>query len=77
MYRVYNWRGEVQDDAYGVKRVYLRGRNYPGLKISRTIGDLISHQVGIISEPSFMVHNINKMTDKTFLMGSSGLWEYF
>ena len=77
MYRIYNWRGEVQEDAYGVKRVFLRGRNYPGYKISRTLGDLISHQIGITSEPSFMVHNINHMTDKMFVMGSSGLCDSF
>jgi hypothetical protein len=51
MYRIYDNRGEVRQTEDGMKRVFLRARMYPGLRISRTIGDLIPHQIGVISEP--------------------------
>ena len=34
------------------KRVYVRGRMYPGLGISRSLGDYTAHRIGVISEPS-------------------------
>ena len=76
MFRIYNSKGEIRDTIDG-QRISLRARMYPGLKVSRTIGDLIPHQIGITSEPSFVVHNIDTAFDKLFLMASSGLWEYF
>ena len=42
-YRIYNQRGEIKETSDGLQRIFLRGRMYPGLKISRTIGDLIPH----------------------------------
>ena len=58
-FRIYNEKGEIRETSDGLARVFLRARMYPGLKISRTIGDLIPHQIGVISEPSFVAHTIN------------------
>ena len=55
-YRIYNAKGEIRKTNDGFERVYMRARMYPGLKISRTLGDLIPHQIGVISEPSFVCH---------------------
>ena len=42
-FRIYNEKGEIRETSDGVSRVFLRGRMYPGLKVSRSIGDLIPH----------------------------------
>ena len=42
-FRIYNNRGEIRETDDGVQRVFLRGRMYPGIKLSRSIGDLIPH----------------------------------
>ena len=42
-YRIYDNRGEVRQTEDGIHRIFLRARMYPGLKISRTFGDLIPH----------------------------------
>ena len=42
-YRIYDHRGEVRETDDGKHRLFLRARMYPGLTVSRTIGDLISH----------------------------------
>jgi len=48
---------------------------YPGLKISRTIGDLIPHQIGVISEPQTQVIHYTH-NDKLLIVASAGLWEF-
>ncbi len=35
----------------GPARVYLRHEDYTGLAMSRSIGDLVAHSVGVSSEP--------------------------
>ena len=53
-YRIYNSRGEIRETRDGNERVFLRARMYPAIKITRSIGDLIAHQVGVTSEPDFL-----------------------
>jgi len=48
---------------------------YPGLKVTRTIGDLIAHQIGVTSEPNTRVINISS-NDKFLVMGTDGLWDF-
>jgi serine/threonine protein phosphatase PrpC len=43
MFRIYDNRGEIRETADGKHRIFIRARMYPGLKVSRTIGDLIPH----------------------------------
>jgi len=31
--------------------VWMKGKDYPGLALSRSIGDQIAHNIGVISEP--------------------------
>ena len=47
---------------------------YPGLKVSRTIGDLISHQIGVISQPKTQIVDFAQ-NDKLLVVGTAGLWE--
>lgn len=75
-YRIYDKRGEVRQTNDNEQRVFLRSRMYPGLKVTRTIGDLISHQIGVISEPQTRVIKINPMNDKIFILGTDGLWDF-
>jgi serine/threonine protein phosphatase PrpC len=74
--RIYNNRGEIRETSDGLQRIFLRARMYPGLKISRTIGDLIPHQIGVCSEPQVSNIDLNLQFDKFFVMGTYGLWEF-
>ena len=58
----------------GPNRVYVKNKTYPGLSLSRSIGDLIGEEVGIISEPDIKIKNIDS-TCKYLVMGSDGLWD--
>ena len=39
------------DKYVGPQRVWLMDQNIPGLAMSRSFGDLVASQVGVISEP--------------------------
>ena len=38
----------------GPHRVWMKDENIPGLAMSRSFGDTVAHQVGVISEPEIM-----------------------
>jgi hypothetical protein len=39
-------------------RIYVRARMYPGLSISRSLGDILAHHIGVTSEPKVKVVDI-------------------
>ena len=39
-------------------KIYVRARMYPGLTITRSLGDLLAHHIGVTSEPDVKVHDI-------------------
>ena len=58
----------------GPNRVYAKGKTYPGLSLTRTIGDLEGEKIGIISDPDIIIKKIDS-TCKYLVMGSDGLWD--
>ena len=46
----------------------------PALNHTRTIGDLISHQIGVLSEPEIKIHEILQ-NDKFFVMATNTVWD--
>ena len=58
----------------GPNRVYEKGKTYPGLSLTRSIGDLEGQKIGIISEPEIVIKKIDS-TCKYIVMGSDGLWD--
>lgn len=56
-------------------RVFLQGKTYPGLSMSRSLGDTVGVQVGVISEPE--VQSVAIKEDWRFLLlCSDGIWEF-
>lgn len=58
----------------GPARVWLKNQNYPGLAMSRSLGDKIAASVGVISEPDIFQVNI-KDDDKFAVIASDGVFE--
>jgi len=63
-------------DGYANHRIYAKNARYPGLNMSRCIGDLMGHQdCGIIAEPD--VVEIPVTNDlRWLLLCSDGVWEF-
>ena len=59
----------------GPLRVWEKGEDYPGLAMSRSIGDLKGKSIGVISEPGILEYDINEAT-KYIAIASDGVWEY-
>ena len=58
----------------GPDRVYAKNRSYPGLSMSRTIGDLEAKKIGVISKPDIFLKKIGAES-KFLVIGSDGLWD--
>lgn len=72
--RIYNNQGETRHSSIDKKeRIYVRARMYPGLTISRSLGDLIAHQIGVTSEPHVNFYNLQP-DDRFFTIASDGVW---
>ncbi|OII75505.1 PP2C like protein phosphatase [Cryptosporidium ubiquitum] len=57
-------------------RVFIKGKMYPGLAMSRAIGDTLGYQAGIIPEPDINTFQIQPEKDAFILICSDGVWEF-
>jgi serine/threonine protein phosphatase PrpC len=48
---------------------------YPGLSISRSLGDLLSHNIGVSSEPNVRVLELTQ-NDHFVVIASEGIWSH-
>ena len=69
--QIYNSLGMLA----GPYRVFALGKDFPGLAMSRSIGDLDGKKFGIIAEPGIREYNISSNT-KFIILGSDGVWEF-
>jgi serine/threonine protein phosphatase PrpC len=59
-----------------IPRAFHAGKMYPGIALSRTLGDTLAHQIGILAEPE--VKTVEFHDQRAFLIvASDGLWENF
>ena len=61
--------------ARGPLRAFKKGREYPGICMSRSIGDTNSVEIGIISEPSINVYKYEPDTFEVLILATDGLWD--
>jgi len=68
--------GRVVFDGYANHRIYAKSGRYPGLNMSRCLGDLMGHQnCGITAEPETKILTIAS-NDSVLLLCSDGVWEF-
>ena len=68
----------LKNDAnkeFGPLRVFLKGSLLPGLSMSRSFGDKLCKNIGIIVDPLIKEYNLNKDV-KYILIASDGIWEF-
>ena len=47
---------------------------YPGVQVTRSLGDLIAHHIGVTSEPEFVVHDVQKQ-DTFMTLATDSVWK--
>ena len=81
--RIYECGGEVdkayysddEDESIIPFRVWAKGESYPGLAMSRSIGDMDAKKIGVIPNPQFVEYTIDYFS-KYILICSDGIWEF-
>ena len=70
---------EQAKNSFGIRmgplRIFSPGKDYPGLAMSRSIGDLEGKKYGVIAEPGIIEFNISEST-KYIVICSDGVWEF-
>lgn len=75
--RIYENGGEVRCGVLDqVERIYVRGRVYPGLRVSRSFGNDYASIIGVRSEPEHFSYTIDPATDAFILICSPSLLEF-
>ena len=73
--RIIKAKGEVfreeQDEPY---RVWCKGKDYPGIAMSRSLGDAVGKTIGVCYEPEIMLRNIHR-DNMYIVVASDGLWD--
>lgn len=70
--------GRVVHDGYANYRVMSSDANYPGLNMSRCLGDLLAHErCGVSCEPEISVVDLQAHTEYLLLVCSDGVWEFW
>jgi len=68
--------GRVVFDGYANHRIYAKNGRYPGLNMSRCLGDLLGHaDAGVSAEPEILEREI-AADDHILFLCSDGVWEF-
>ena len=59
----------------GPERVWGVNLEGPGLAMSRSFGDEMGHNIGVVVDPEILEHFFEK-EDKFIVLGSDGIWEF-
>mmetsp|Transcript_31397 Transcript_31397/g.50694 ORF Transcript_31397/g.50694 Transcript_31397/m.50694 type:complete len:438 (-) Transcript_31397:351-1664(-) len=57
-------------------RVWLKQVNLPGLAMSRSLGDAVSHTIGVTAEAEVRHVKIDRNADKFLILATDGVWEF-
>ena len=66
---------DEEEGEIGPMRVFMKGEKFPGIAMSRSIGDRIASKIGVFSLPEIREFEIEE-TSKFIVMGSDGIWEF-
>ena len=60
----------------GPYRVWFKNEDYPGLAMSRSIGDQLAHKVGVSDIPEIKEFMISEVDPLALVVASDGVWEF-
>lgn len=69
-------RSKVHANEHVETRVYQEGRPYPGLLMTRSLGDMAAKVVGVICEPEVVEWSLLGLENPHYFAASDGVWEF-
>ena len=72
--RIYESGGEIRELAGEDKgRIFVKGKYYPAILTTRSIGDVIASQIGVVSTPHICRYKMDPKIDYYLLMCTDGI----
>lgn len=68
--------GRVNWANFGPYRVWFKGQNYPGLAMSRSLGDNLAHSIGVINTPEIKEIDMSNEKINFIVIATDGIWEF-
>ena len=56
--------------------VWIKNGDYPGLAMSRSIGDTLAHKIGVSDIPEIIEYKMSKLNPLAMMVASDGVWEF-
>lgn len=83
--RIERMKGDVRPQLSGKTgqyvgplRVWIKNKDFPGLAMTRSIGDRVAHSVGVISIPDVTIYKMNREAFEYALVSATdGIWDVF
>lgn len=66
---------DEQGTVGGIFRVWEKGEDYPGIAMSRSIGDSVAKKIGVICESEISLKYIDQ-SFRFIVIGSDGIWDF-
>ena len=66
---------DSEGNYIGPYRVYQKGKQLPGLAMSRSLGDGAAKKVGVIPNPITKFYPLSVFRDQFIIIGSDGVWD--
>ena len=60
----------------GPLRIWFKNKNYPGLSITRSLGDFERDSLGVISIPDIKEYDLDEELIKILIFGTDGVWKF-
>jgi len=69
-------RTRTYPDGWVNHRIFVKGKDYPGLCMARTLGDECVKAHGVIATPEVQRNEVDLSGDIFFILASDGVWEF-
>lgn len=72
--RIYEKGGEIRNLAgETIWRIFIKGKYFPGLTNSRSLGDLIGREIGVVSEPHIAKYQCDEKFNYYLILCTDGI----
>eukprot|EP00928_Gymnodinium_smaydae_P045367 TRINITY_DN30256_c0_g1_i1.p1 TRINITY_DN30256_c0_g1~~TRINITY_DN30256_c0_g1_i1.p1 ORF type:complete len:464 (+),score=97.46 TRINITY_DN30256_c0_g1_i1:185-1576(+) len=69
-------RSQTYPDGWVNHRIFVKGEDYPGLCMARTLGDVSVKEAGVICTPEIAKTTIDRSKEAFMVLASDGVWEF-
>jgi len=69
-------RSQTYSDGWTSHRIFVKGQDYPGLCMARTLGDASVKDHGVIAEPEIGELTVDLSESPFLVLASDGVWEF-